>query len=182
MNDETAVCLNCASEPPAEWVCKYAPQISGEGRVLDLACGLGRHARWLAGQGYRVLAADRDEAALAGLSRVAAIDVACVDLESGIWPFGDEAFAGIVVTRYLHRPLLPRLAEALSPGGVLIYETFMLGNEVYGRPSRPEFLLLPGELESFARQAGLEILARREGFIIQPRPAMMQAICARRPA
>ena len=150
------------------------------GRVLDLACGQGRHARWLVAAGYRVLAVDRD---LTGIDRLKgpALETPCMDLEAGAWPLGDETFSGIVVTRYLHRPLLPKIAAALAPGGVLIYETFMQGNEAYGRPSRPEFLLASGELRAFAQAEGLEVVDYFEGFQATPGPAMLQALCARRP-
>lgn len=180
MKDETINHRPVETDPPADWVCRYADEIGLPGRVLDLACGSGRHARWLAAAGFRVLAADRDAAALSEISHPD-IAVLCVDLEDGGWPFGGEAFAGIVVTRYLFRPLLPRLAAALAPGGVLIYETFMQGNEAYGRPARAEFLLAPGELDAFARAVGLEVLAFAEGYRAAPRPAMLQSLCARRP-
>ena len=169
------------SDPPSLWVVRHAGLIKRGGRVLDLACGAGRHVRWLSAQGFAVLAVDIDPAALSGLNGLTGVETACRDLEQGDWPLGEENFAGIVVSRYLHRPLLPLIARALLPGGVLIYETFMQGNEQYGRPSRAAFLLAPGELPKFATRHGLEILASQEGYVDQPRPAMMQAICARRP-
>ena len=101
------------------------------------------------------------------------------DLEGdGRWPFGDERFAAIVVTNYLHRPLLARLEVALADEGVLIYETFMVGNEQYGRPSNPAFLLQPGELLQAFR--GLTPLAFEQGYVETPKPAMIQRLCARR--
>lgn len=168
-------------EAPSPWVVRFAGQIDVPGRVLDLACGSGRHVRWLSGQGLAVLAVDRDPAALAGLERLAGVETACHDLEQGGWPLGEERFAAIVVTRYLHRPLMPRLARALAPGGLLIYETFMHGNGRYGRPSRDEFLLAPGELLAFAQAQQLQVLASQQGYVDLPKPAMMQSICARRP-
>lgn len=173
---------NHDAEAPSRWLQDHARQLPRPGRILDLACGSGRHARWLAGQGFAVLAVDRDALALAGLDGVAGVDTAQHDLERGGWPLGDELFAGIVVCRYLYRPLLPFIAGALAPGGVLIYETFMAGNAAYGRPSRPDFLLDPGELLSFAAAQGLQVLDFVEGFVAEPKPAMMQAICARRNA
>jgi SAM-dependent methyltransferase len=173
---------NHDSEAPSRWLLEHAAQLPRPGRILDLACGSGRHARWLVSRGFEVLAVDRDPHALAGLDGVAGVTTAQHDLERGGWPLGDENFAGIVVCRYLHRPLLPSIAGALAPGGVLIYETFMAGNAAYGRPSRPDFLLQPGELLSFAQAQGLAVLDFVEGFVAEPKPAMMQAICARRNA
>jgi len=173
---------NPYSAVPASWVVRHAGAISRTGTVLDLACGGGRHARWLAAEGFRVLAIDRDALALAALATVADIETACHDLEAAPWPLEGRTFSGIIVTRYLHRPLLPRIARALAPGGVLIYETFMRGNEAWGRPRRDEFLLVPGELEAFAVDAGLQVLDYREGFESLPVPAVTQSICARRPA
>ena len=169
-------------DPPSPWVVRHAVLFPRDGRVLDLACGTGRHVRWLSGQGFAVLAVDVDAAALSGLQAMRGVETACHDLEQGAWPLGEDCFAGIVVSRYLHRPLLPLIARALMPGGVLIYETFMQGNARYGRPSRDDFLLAPGELPAFATRQGLEILASQEGYVDQPRPAMMQSICARRAA
>ena len=120
--------------------------------MLDLACGHGRHARFLAQLGYRVSAVDRDEHALASLAGVPGIEAKAADLERGTWPYPGQRFAGIVVANYLYRPLFPRLLESLETGGVLIYETFARGNERYGRPSNPQFLLQPGEL--LARRVG----------------------------
>lgn len=165
---------------PSAWVVRWAPSIPAGGRVLELACGYGRHARFLASTGYSVLACDRDAEALATLEGAAAIETLKLDLEDGTpWPFGAAQFAGIVVTNYLHRPVLARLPEALQTGGILIYETFMAGNECYGKPSNPAFLLRPGELyEVFSRP--LEVLAFEQGLASTPKPAMTQRICARR--
>jgi SAM-dependent methyltransferase len=169
------------NEAPSAWVVRQARHLRPGAQVLDLACGSGRHVRWLAAQGFPVLAVDRDGAALAGLAGLAGIEVRQADLEADPWPLPDQCFAGIVVTRYLHRPLLPTLASSLAPGGVLVYETFMQGNEAWGRPSRPEFLLAPGELSRFAAEQGLQALDFQEGFQAEPRPAVLQAICCRRP-
>jgi SAM-dependent methyltransferase len=160
-------------------VVRHAPEIAPGGHVLDLACGSGRNAVWLATQGFRVLAVDRDRAALESLQG-GAIDARCVDLEGPEWPLAGETFDGIVVTRYLHRPRLPELVGSLAPGGVLIFETFMRGNEAYGSPRRPEFLLESGELERLAMESGLEIIAYREGLESGERPAVTQSLCARR--
>ena len=166
-------------EKPSGWVCRWAEYIPSGGRVLDLACGRGRHARWLAARGHPVEAVDRDPALLAELAAIPGIVTRCADLESGAWPYAGQAFAAIVVVNYLHRPLFPHLLAALAPGGVLIYETFAAGNERYGRPANPDFLLRPGELLEMARGA-LRVLAYEDLFVADPKPAMIQRICAMR--
>jgi len=164
-------------ESPSAWVCRFASLIPAGGRVLDLACGGGRHARYLAGMGFEVLAVDIDAAALQSLAGIEGVQTLAADLEGAPWPFGGERFDGIVVTRYLHRPLLLPLVGALAPGGVLIYETFAAGNERYGRPQNPDFLLAAGELLELAR-GRLRVVAYEDLFVEMPRPAMMQRICA----
>lgn len=161
---------------PSTWVLRFADLVPRPGPVLDVACGYGRHARLFASKGYRVLAVDRDPQALATCSRIHGVQTLCADLERGTWPFTSNAFAGIVVTNYLHRPLLPSLIAALGAGGVLIYETFSAGNERYGRPSRPDFLLQPGELLRVA--TGLRILAFEDCYVERPAPALVQRVCA----
>ena len=147
--------------------------------MLDLACGAGRHARHLAALGHSVLAVDRDEGALAGLAAVPAIETRCADLEAGGWPLAGERFDGIIVTNYLHRPLLPSLIGALKPDGVLLYETFARGNAAFGRPSNPHFLLEPGELLRFALAGGLAVVAFEEGVVTSGgRPAAVQRVAA----
>lgn len=146
--------------------------------MLDLACGSGRHVRLLAGRGYPVLAVDRNGEALAGLADLAHVETRLLDLEGEAWPLAGERFAGIVVTNYLWRPRLADVLAMLAPGGVLIYETFMLGNAAYGKPSSPQFLLQPGELSEQVRAAGLRQIAFVEGYVERPRPAMVQAVCA----
>jgi SAM-dependent methyltransferase len=162
---------------PSPWVHRFAPLIPITGAVLDLACGRGRHARLLAARGYSVEAVDRDEAVLASLADVAGITSRCADLEAGPWPYGGRIFAGIIVTNYLWRPLLPLLLAALDRGGVLIYETFMLGNERFGKPANPAFLLRPNELLGVVRPR-LTVVAFEQGEVSAPRPAMVQRICA----
>lgn len=166
-------------ETPSAWVCRWAERIAPGGRVLDVACGRGRHARWLAARGHPVEAVDRDPALLAELVATPGIVTRCADLESGPWPYAGQAFAAIVVVNYLHRPLFPHLLAVLAPGGVLIYETFAAGNERYGRPANPDFLLRPGELLDVARGA-LRVLAYEDLFVADPKPAMIQRICATR--
>lgn len=165
-------------ETPSPWVARWAGRVPAGGRVLDLACGAGRHARYFAARGHPVEAVDRDPVALAVLADVPGVATRCADLEGGPWPYQGRHFSAIVVTNYLHRPLYPHLLAGLAPQGVLIYETFALGNERYGRPSNPDFLLKPGELLELARGGRLEVLAYEDGFFAEPRPALIQRICA----
>lgn len=162
---------------PSAWVARWADRVQAGGRVLDIACGTGRHARYFATRGHPVEAVDRDPAALAVLSGVPGIATRCADLEGGPWPYEGQEFAAIVVTNYLHRPLFPRLLAGLAQQGVLIYETFALGNERYGRPSNPDFLLKPGELLEVARSR-LAVVAFEDGYVAEPKPALIQRICA----
>ncbi|HSI96338.1 MAG: class I SAM-dependent methyltransferase [Methylophilaceae bacterium] len=164
-------------EPPSSWLIRHAPLIPAGGIVLDLACGSGRNARWLAEQGWRVEAVDRDESAIAELQQIPGLHAFQADLENGPWPFAGRLFDGIVVCRYLHRPLLPLLTQCLAPNGVLIYETFMRGQEKFGRPQNPDFLLKPDELlDVFA--GPLSVNAFEQGIVEMPRPMVIQRICA----
>ena len=121
------------------WIARFAPLITPGGRVLDLACGGGRHARHLAALGYLVEAVDRDAESLARLAAVAGITTRQADLEGAAWPYAGSMFDAIIVTNYLHRPLFPLIAACVREGGVLVYETFARGNESYGKPSNPAF-------------------------------------------
>ncbi|MGB4912031.1 MAG: class I SAM-dependent methyltransferase [Candidatus Dechloromonas phosphoritropha] len=163
---------------PSPWVVCHLPLVAVGGRVLDLACGRGRHARLLAAAGYEVVAVDRDFAAISSLQKVAGITALRFDLEGGDWPLAGERFAGVIVTNYLWRPRLPDVCALVGSGGVLIYETFMVGNEVYGKPSTPDFLLRHGELRAVVRAAGLCEIAVAEGYTDSPKPGMRQAVCA----
>ncbi|BDB23740.1 hypothetical protein Tamer19_73790 [Cupriavidus sp. TA19] len=166
---------------PSAWVTRWAHLLRPGARILDLACGSGRHAAWLAARGHAVLAVDRDAGAIAGLP--AGVTGRVADLEQGAWPLADEApFDAIVVTNYLHRPLWPHLAGALAPGGVWLYETFAAGNETVGKPSRPDFLLCPGELLEVARTHGLRVIAYEDGVQEVPKTAFVQRLCAVREA
>ena len=168
---------------PSPWLVRWAHLMPSGGRALDLACGQGRHARWLASRGMHVIAVDRDEAALATMSMLANVTTLTADLEGAPWPLAEgERFDAVIVTNYLHRPLLSRIAASVAPGGVLIYETFAQGNERYGKPSNPQFLLAPGELLDVAREAGLRVAGFEDVTLAAPRAACVQRVCATRAA
>lgn len=153
--------------------------------MLDVAAGSGRHSRFAADGGHPVVAVDRDTSLLHHLAAEAspeagAVQVVEADLEVGAWPFADQRFDGIVVTNYLHRPLLPTLVQAVAPGGALLYETFAVGQERYGRPTNPAWLLRPGELLA-AVEGQLRVVAYED--LTLPRPARVQRVAAvREPA
>ena len=162
---------------PSEWVCRFAPLIAAGGRVVDVACGPGRHARYLRDRGLAVVAVDRDTGALESLRGLDRVETVAADIESGPWPFAPGTFDAVVVTNYLWRPLMPQLIAALREGGVLIYETFALGNERYGRPSNAEFLLRRNELLEWVLPQ-LQLVAFEQGQVSSPKPAVVQRICA----
>jgi SAM-dependent methyltransferase len=162
------------NESPSPWIARFAPLIRPKGRVLDLAAGNGRHASHLAGLGFAVTAVDRDTSGLEGFAG----ETITLDLEDGRpWTLGG-GWDGIVVTNYLHRPLLPSIAAALGAEGIVLYETFAAGNERFGKPSKPDFLLRPGEL--LAAFATLRVVAYEEGEVTAPRQAVIQRIAASR--
>jgi SAM-dependent methyltransferase len=152
------------TEAPSDWVRRWTHLIPAGGTVLDVACGAGRHLRWLRESGLAVVGVDRSEQALAACAGLG--DLVLADIENGPWPLAGRQFAGVVVTNYLWRPLLPTLVESVAPGGVLIYETFAAGNETVGRPTRPDFLLQPGELVLAC--AGLRVVGYEDGFLDHP--------------
>ena len=163
---------------PSPWISRFAHLVSSGAHVLDLACGAGRHARHFAARGCRVLAVDRDVQALATLEGVAGIETRALDLEAGNWPLANERFDAIVIANYLHRPLFPFLPEALADDGVLLYETFAHGNEAFGRPSNPDFLLAPGELLRLAGDQ-LTVIAFEQGRVLAgARQAVVQRLAA----
>ncbi len=163
---------------PSDWVRRFAGFIAPPGPVLDLAAGSGRHSRLFLELGYRVTALDLKTDKLADLKDRA--EVVHADLEGGgAFPLSGRAFAGIVVTNYLYRPLMPALLGCLSRDGVLIYETFARGNERFGKPANPDHLLAPGELLELVRGA-FRVLAYEDLIVESPRPAAIQRICARR--
>lgn len=160
---------------PSAWVCRFAPLVRPGGPVLDIAAGGGRHARLFLGRGHPVTAVDREVEALADLGPSA--QVVRADLEDGSpWPFPGLRFAAVVVANYLYRPLFPRLLDSLEDGGLLIYETFARGNEVWSRPRNPDHLLERGELLGLAASGRLAVVAFEEG--LTPRPSVVQRLCA----
>ena len=181
------------SPPVSHWVQAHLPLALPGHRALDLACGSGRHALWMAQAGFDVLAVDRNEESLTQLTarwaqsqrdpaRTGRLRTECLDLEADVWPLSADRCGHwdlIVVTNYLYRPHLHNLPAILARGGVLIYETFAIGNADFGRPSNPDFLLESGELDDFARRHGLEVLDFAQGYVEHPKPAVTQRICAR---
>jgi len=159
------------------WVRRFAPLIPRDGVVLDLACGSGRHSELLASMGHEVLAVDQDVTAVRSLGNPL-VTPKCLNLEELDWPLKGSEFSAIVVTNYLYRPHLEQLPKMLQTGGLLIYETFALGNGDFGKPSNPNFLLNPGELLAFAACYGLKVAAYEDIYVDQPKPAMVQRLCA----
>jgi SAM-dependent methyltransferase len=160
---------------PSAWVLRFADFIPKNGAVLDVACGAGRHARMFAAMGFEVMAVDRDISAF--VNPPENLTLLEADLELHPWPFAERQFAGVTVTNYLHRPLLPLMVSAVARGGAFIYETFAAGNEKFGRPSRADFLLQPGELLAVVRDE-LDVIAYENIFMSDPKPAMVQRIAA----
>ena len=165
---------------PVEWVKRFAGIVPEYGPVLDLACGGGRHGRFLMELGHPVTFVDRNVTGLGDIAGLGEAVIVETDLETGSpWPqqLVQTKFAGIVVVNYLHRPHFPMIVESLTAGGVLIYQTFAQGNEKYGRPSNPDFLLRENELmEYFGKD--LDVVEFEQGFFQEPKPAVIQKICA----
>mgnify|MGYP003394634243 CR=1 FL=1 len=161
------------AEAPSGWVLRWLGAPGERRAVLDVACGSGRHARLAAERGFNVTAVDRDGAALATMGEAVRVQTKLADLEGAPWPFSPASFDIVIVTNYLHRQLFDAIAQSLRPGGMLIYETFMLGNERHGRPSNPAFLLKPGELLA-AFAGSLRIVAFEEGEVNAPKLAIVQ--------
>jgi SAM-dependent methyltransferase len=164
-------------EAPSAWVVRFADLVPAGSTVLDVACGGGRHARVFAARGCAVTAVDRDPAWRASVEQLPNTEFVVADLEGAPWPFAGRKFDAVIVTNYLHRPLMSDLNTALAPGGLLLYETFAAGNAAFGKPSNPDFLLRPGELlECFG---SLRVIAFEDGYTSVPRPAMVQRLAAR---
>ena len=166
--------LTITSTPPSPWITRFAHQAQAGQSALDLACGAGRHTRWLAQRGLRVLALDQNQTALEPLAGIS--ETLCADLESRDWPLGTQQFDWIVVSNYLWRPLFPKILAALAPGGWLLYETFASGQETIGRPTRANFLLQPGELLNIC--ANLRVIAFEDGFDESGAARFVQRIAA----
>ena len=169
--------MNHPDQTPSPWVQRWSHLVPAGGTVFDVACGFGRHLRWFKGLNHPVVGVDRSRDAIDSVAGLG--DVVLADIENGPWPFAGRCFAGIVITNYLWRPLMPLLVQSVAPGGVLIYETFAAGNETVGKPVRPDFLLRPGELLEACRE--LRVIGYEDGFL--PLPArFVQRIAAVRPA
>lgn len=173
-----------SSDRPSAWVQRWSHLVLPRGTILDVACGQGRHARWFYERNHTLAFVDRSQAAIDSIAIPAhACEAVVADIENGPWPFVGRQFDAVVVTHYLWRPLMPTLLNSLTPGGVLIYETFAAGNETVGKPSRPDFLLRPGELLEVCRS--LRIVAFEDGFIEagpHQAPRFVQRIAAVREA
>ena len=182
------------TENVSPWVARWSHLVQRDvagGRVLDVACGAGRHLLHFLRQNRSVAGIDIAQSAidmiaiqLSDEERTRCLLVQA-DIENGAWPFfaestaGVEQFAGVIVTNYLWRPLLPTLVQSVAAGGVLIYETFAAGNETVGKPSRPDFLLHPGELLEACRLGGLRVIAYEDGFLSAPDRFMQRIACVR---
>ena len=170
------------SRIPSPWITRHAGLIAAGGHVLDLACGGGRHARYLRGRGLRLTAIDIDTSGIADLADDPLVDIVEMDLERpGATPLAGRRFDAVVVTDYLFRPLLVPLVDCLEPGGVFVYETFARGNERFGRPRNPDFLLKRGELLALAEDR-LTVVAYEHRAIPPPTQKIVQRLCARKPA
>ena len=174
------------NEPPSRWVQRWSHLVVPGGVVLDVACGQGRHARWFYERNHPVALVDRAQSAIDSIAETIPaqrMQAVVADIENGPWPFAGRRFDAVVVTNYLWRPLMPVLLDSLAPGGVLIYETFTQGNETVGKPSRPDFLLRPGELLAICRS--LRVVAFEDGFqegLQGQAPRFVQRIAAVREA
>ncbi len=165
-------------QEPSPWVLRFAPRVPEGGPVLDLACGLGRHSRLFLARGHPVTAIDRDISGIAELTGAPGLEALETDLEDGgPFPLAGRRFAGVIVTNYLYRPLIPALIAAVAPGGVLIYETYARGNEKFGRPRNPDHLAKPGELLEAVR-GHLRVVAYEDLIDKSPKLAARQRLCA----
>jgi SAM-dependent methyltransferase len=176
--DTIATSTPHGNEPVSDWVQRYAQLVRKQGSVLDVACGAGRHAKFFAAMGMKVTGVDKNAAALAELTQHG-IETLWADIENGLWPFEGRSFDMVIVTNYLWRPLLPHIAACVSERGVIIYETFAQGNERYGKPSNPDYLLAADELmQHFGPKQGFEVIAYEDITLEKPKPARVQRIAA----
>jgi SAM-dependent methyltransferase len=164
------------NEAPSAWVQRWSHLVPSGGSVLDVACGHGRHMRWFAQRGHAVTGVDRSAAAIAAVAGLGRVIEA--DIENGPWPLGEETFDAVVVTNYLWRALLPRIVASVATGGVLIYETFAVGNEAVGKPSRPDFLLCEGELLQVVKS--LHVVGFEDGFCSAPERFVQRVAAVRK--
>ncbi|NQW09784.1 MAG: class I SAM-dependent methyltransferase [Alphaproteobacteria bacterium] len=167
-----------ANEPPISWVRRFADRIPTGGTVLDVACGAARHGRFFHARGHPVVLLDVDITRITDMASLDGVEIVARDLETGRpWPLSQQAFAGVVVVNYLHRPVMPDIVAAVAPGGVLIYETFAIGNEAFGRPANPDHLLRHEELLVAVRPE-LRVIAFEDLEEREPHPAVKQRIVA----
>jgi SAM-dependent methyltransferase len=171
------------SESISPWVARWSHLVPVGSTVLDVACGLGRHALHFSKLHHPVASVDIAQAAIDEIAKKLPPDslLKVADIENGPWPFIDngapQQFGAVVVTNYLWRPLLPTIVASVAPGGVLIYETFAHGNATVGKPSRPDFLLQPGEL--LVACAGLRVVAYEDGFLSAPERFVQRIVAVR---
>ena len=160
---------------PSDWIRRWSHLLAPGATVLDVACGSGRHVRWFAQRGCRVTGVDRNGSALAPLHDLG--ELVTADIERDAWPLADRQFDAVIVTNYLWRPLLPVLIASVAPGGVLIFETFAIGQQTLGKPSNPDFLLQPGELLTAAK--GLRVVAYENGLASAPERFVQRIVAVR---
>jgi SAM-dependent methyltransferase len=162
------------------WVARFAGGAPAGGTMLDVACGSGRHLRLGLDRGLAAVGIDRDLSRVADLRERVGVELIEADLEGGgDLPFAGRAFELVVVTNYLWRPILPDIVAAVAADGLLVYETFAIGQERYGRPTNTNFLLRPGEL--LTAVAGRLMPLAYEHVKLDDPERIVQRICAAGP-